>query len=136
MTLIKPRRSHMSDFFSDDWLNSKWLENDWTPAVNVVDEEEGYEIEVAAPGIKKEDFKVAVENGVLTITGESSTEDEEKSKNYTRKEFSSRSFTKSFTLPENISDDEVTAKYEDGVLKLSIKKSKSQLLPKKEVVIQ
>lgn len=136
MTLIKSRFPYLTDFFGDDWMQTNWKNSDWSPAVNVVDNKDSFEIEVAAPGLKKDDFKVSVENSVLTIKGETSKEEEEKTKNYTRKEFSSRSFTKSFTLPENIEGDNVKAKYDEGVLRLRLNKSTVELPPKREVVIE
>lgn len=136
MALIKSRFTDLSDFFSEDWFGGRALSNDWTPAVNVVEGEDNYEVELAAPGIKKEDFNVKVENGVLTISGETSKEEEEKNKNYTRREFSSRSFSKVFTLPENVEADNITAKHEDGVLRLTLKKSERELPSKRDVAIE
>ena len=135
MALIRSRFPDLSDFFSDDWFHSKVGNGGWAPAINVVDNEDNYEVEVAAPGIKKDDFKIQVENGVLTISGESSKEEEEERKNYTRKEFSSRSFSKSFTLPDNVEAEQVSAKHEDGVLRLTLKKIERELPSKKEVLI-
>ena len=138
MALIKskfPGFTHLTDFFDDDWLKSRFTNGDWIPAVNVIDNESNYEVEMAAPGFKKEDFNVTVENGVLSVSAKTEKEEEEKNKNYTRKEFSSKSFMKSFTLPENTEDD-VTAKYEDGVLRLVLAKSEVTKPPKKEVVIE
>ena len=105
------------------------------PAVNVVENDSNYEIEVAAPGFEKDDFRVMVENGILNIAAETSKEEEEKKKNYTRKEFSKRSFSKSFTLPENVKNEEVRAKYKDGVLMLQLEKSAIEAPLKKEIVI-
>ena len=125
MSLIKrnfPNFSAFNDFFDDAYLRSKFTNENWLPAVNVSDNEDGYEIEVAAPGMKKEDFKISVENGLLTISAESKTEEEEKGKNYTRKEFHSSSFLRSFTLPGNVSEDQIQATYEDGVLRLKLGK--------------
>ena len=79
---------------------------------------------------------MAVENGVLTVSGKTDKEEEEKKKNYTRKEFSSRSFSKSFTLPKNVKEEGVEAKHEDGVLKLMLKKTEKELPPKREVTVQ
>lgn len=138
MTLIKskfPGFTNLSDFFDDDWLKSRFTNGDWIPAVNVIDNENNYEIEMAAPGFKKDDFYVTVDNGVLSISAKSEQEEEENKKNYTRKEFSSKSFMKSFTLPENVTDD-ITAKYEDGVLRLSLLKTEASMPLKKEVVIE
>lgn len=137
MSLLKSNFANwptISDFFDDELMKGKF-NGDWSPAVNVMENEGNYEIEVAAPGLKKEDFSVSIESGVLTIIGETKKEEEEKRKNYTRKEFSSKSFTKSFTLPNNVVEDEVSAKYEEGVLKLTIHKTEKDLPPRKQVLI-
>ena len=138
MTLIKtnfPWTTDLSDFFDNDWLKTKFANGDWSPAVNIADNEGNYEIEVAAPGIKKDDFKVTVEKGLLTISGQTENEKEEKKKNYTRKEFSSKSFTRSFTLPANVTEEDVNAKYDNGVLKLTLKKTLKEAPKKKEISI-
>ena len=138
MALIKskfPVFTNLTDFFDDDWLKSRFTNGDLIPAVNVIDNDSNYEIEMAAPGFKKEDFNVTVDNGVLSISAKSEKEEEETKKNYTRKEFSSKSFLKSFTLPKNARE-EVTAKYEDGVLRLFVLKTAHEKPPKKEVVIE
>lgn len=137
MSLIKrdfPMLTNLSDFFDNDWFPSG-MENGWSPAINVVDNEKQYEIEIAAPGMKKNDFNVSVENGVLTVSGKTEKEEEEKKKNYTRKEFSSRSFMKSFTLPDNVDEEGLSAKYDDGILRVLLDKQEKELPPKKEVLI-
>jgi HSP20 family protein len=139
MTLIKsnfPVWNDLTDFFDDDWMKSNFSNRRWSPAINVVDNENNYEIEVAAPGLKKEDFNIAVENGVLTVSGKSEHEEEEKKKNYTRKEFSSRSFSKSFTLPQNVEEENVVAKHEDGVLRLVLNKTDKEIPMKKDIRIE
>ncbi len=139
MTLIKSNFSvwnNLSDFFDDDWLKAKMVKNGWSPAINISETDNHFEIEVAAPGMKKDDFNVSVENGILTISAKTTHEEEEKKKNYTRKEFSSKSFTNSFTLPENVEDEKVAAKYADGILKLTLKKVALKTPPKKLVKIE
>jgi HSP20 family protein len=139
MTLLKtnpPMWSNLSDFFDDDWLKSRFRTSEGLPAINVVDNDDNYEIQAAIPGYSKDDIQVSVESGVLTITGESKTEANEETKNYTRKEFSSRSFSQSFTLPENADDESVTAKYENGVLHLTLQKTEKSLPPKKDIRIE
>jgi HSP20 family protein len=138
MSLIKskmPSWPMLTDFFDDDWLKTKFMKEDWMPAVNVVDNEGDYEIEVAAPGLKKKDFHVTVKNGVLTVTGKTEKEEKEEKKNFTRREFSYKSFSRSFTLPEDVDEDSIVAKYEDGVLRLMLKKTEKALPPKKEVKV-
>lgn len=139
MTLIKtrfPAWDNLSDFFDDDWLKARMTRPEWTPAVNVIEHDNNYEIEVAAPGLKKEDFNVEVENGVLTITGKAREEDEERRKHYTRREFNMRSFSHSFTLPQDVVHDDVAAKYEEGILRLMLKRTERKLPPKKKVLIK
>lgn len=93
------------------------------PAVNVSETEEAYQLELAAPGKVKEDFKVEVENGTISISSEEEVSNESENKNYTRKEYSYNSFSRSFTLPENVSEEEIEAKYQNGVLKLTLPKN-------------
>lgn len=113
----------LSDFFDNDrFFDSDWLKKQSVPAVNVRETEKNFEIEVAAPGLSKKDFKITVDNGVLTISSEKKEEKEQKEKDYTRKEFSYSSFSRSFTLPENVNEDDVKANYEDGLLKLNVAK--------------
>ena len=94
------------------------------PAVNIVETDENYRLEVAAPGLKKEDFKVSLENDILTISTEKKSEAVEKNEKYTRKEFSYSSFLRSFTLPEIVNTESINATYEHGIMTL--------VLPKKE----
>jgi HSP20 family protein len=94
------------------------------PAVNITERKDDYLIAMAAPGLKKEDFKIDVEGNMLTISSEKEEENEEKEERYTRKEYSYSSFERSFTLPDEVNKDKIDAHYQDGVLEL--------VLPKKE----
>ena len=112
----------LSNFFDNDrFFDSNWLRTT-VPAVNVKEQDKNFEIELAAPGLSKKDFKVAAENGILTISSEKKEEQETKEKDYTRKEFSYSSFSRSFMLPENVNEEDIKASYEDGVLRLQIAK--------------
>ncbi|MBI3510980.1 MAG: Hsp20/alpha crystallin family protein [Bacteroidetes bacterium] len=147
MTLIKRTngnhpavRTFLSDFFDTDRFFGNSLfptfEAEWIPAVNVIENEKDFSIEVAAPGFRKNDFEIVVENGILNISAEHKEETEEKEKNYTRREFSYNQFSRSFSLPENSSDENVTAKYDEGVLKLTLsKKTIEPAKRKKEVQV-
>jgi HSP20 family protein len=129
--------SLLSDFFDDDRFYSPWLNRQSMPAVNVKENDKNYEVELAVPGYDKKDFNISVENGVLTVSAEKKEETEKKEDNYTRKEFGYTSFSKSFSLPENISEDDIGARYQDGVLKLSInKKNLNQPKVKKAIDIK
>jgi HSP20 family protein len=94
------------------------------PAVNITERKEDYLVSMAAPGLKKEDFKIDVEGNMLTISSEKEEENEEKDEKYTRQEYSYSSFERSFTLPDEVNKDKIDAHYQDGVLEL--------VLPKKE----
>lgn len=143
MSLIKTNngglstfRSMMSDFFdTDKFFNDDFFRKAALPAVNVIENEKNFDLELAAPGMKKDDFKINVENGVLSISAEKKEEKEEKDKNYTRREFSYNSFARSFTLPENANADEINARYENGVLRLSILKKVPSKPAKKEIAV-
>jgi HSP20 family protein len=105
--------------------------------VNVSEDEKGYEIEVAAPGFKKEDIKINVEDDVLTISAEARQEskDNNNGRQYSRHEYSYSAFSRSFTLPDDAKDDAITAHYENGILQLTIPKSKQQVKATKQIQI-
>ncbi|HET7899181.1 MAG TPA: Hsp20/alpha crystallin family protein [Flavisolibacter sp.] len=90
------------------------------PAVNIKNLGDHYAVMLAAPGLKKEDFHIDVDNNVLTISSEKKEEKEEKENNFTRREYSYTSFTRSFTLPEDVKQDAIEARYENGELQVSI----------------
>lgn len=126
--------SLMNDYFPPDWFGGTEKWNASAPAVNIKDNEEGFELELAVPGMKKDDFTVDIDNDVLTISSEMKSESEEKKDNYTRKEFSYSSFKRAFTLPETVDGAKIDAKYEDGILKLALPK-KQEALPKPKRLI-
>jgi HSP20 family protein len=97
--------------------------SEWTPPVDITEDEKEYLIKAELPEVKKEDVKVTVENGVLTITGERKFEKEEKDKKYHRIERAYGSFTRSFTLPDTAAGEKVSAEFKDGVLKVHLPKS-------------
>lgn len=126
-------------FMDNFWNAERFFDFDFgslTPAVNIKDNEKTYEVEVAAPGMKKEDFEVKVDNGVLRISAAKEEEKEEKEENYTRREFSYNTFTRSFVLPENVDADDVKAKYTDGILHLTMKKKKIEAPKAKRIEIK
>lgn len=124
-----------SDFFDDRWV--PFSRDDWNkiPAANIQEKETEYVIELAAPGMEKKDFHVDVENGNLCISSEKESKTEEKDNGYSRKEFSYNSFSRSFALPENITEDKIKASYKDGILSLTLPKSKEATVTKKEIRI-
>ena len=94
------------------------------PAVNITEQKDDYMVSLAAPGLKKEDFKIDVDGNMLTISSEKEEKKEEKEARYTRKEYSYSSFERCFTLPDGVNKEKIEAHYENGLLKL--------VLPKKE----
>lgn len=124
--------SWLSDLFDNDrFFDSDWMKKQSVPSVNVKEYDKGFDIELAAPGLSKKDFNITMENRVLTISSEKKEEMEQKEKDYTRKEFSYSSFSRSFALPENVNEGDVNATYADGILKLSLTK---KALPKEKVM--
>jgi len=120
-----------------DWNLTNFSSTNTTlPSVNVKENDDEFEIEVAAPGMKKDDFRINLNNGQLTISSEKKNEQENKSNGYSRKEFSYESFQRSFTLPENMVDsDKISAKYADGILYVNIPK-KEEVKPKPVIEIR
>ncbi|WP_026898810.1 Hsp20/alpha crystallin family protein [Daejeonella oryzae] len=90
------------------------------PAVNITESKDEYLVSLAVPGMKKSDFKIDLEGNMLSISSEKEESSEEKDKRFTRKEYSYSSFSRSFSLPEEINQEKIEAKYEDGVLKISL----------------
>jgi HSP20 family protein len=99
------------------------------PAVNITEQKDDYLVSLAAPGLKKEDFKIDVDGNMLTISSEKEDSREEKDKKFTRKEYSYSSFSRSFTLPEEINKEKIEARYEDGVLKISLPRREEAKTP-------
>ncbi len=93
------------------------------PAVNVVENENSYTIEVGAPGLNKEDFNVSVDDGVLTVSSEKERSNEDEKGDYKRREFSYTSFTRSFNLPSNVDAENIKAKHDNGVLYIELPKT-------------
>ncbi len=94
------------------------------PAVNIKETKNDFQVEVAAPGMRKEDFKIRLDHNILSISSERENNYDEKDEqgNYTRREFSYQSFQRSFTLPNMVESDKIAANYSDGILRLSIPK--------------
>jgi len=122
--------AYWDDFFNDSFfkqVNSSTSRGN-NPAVNVSEDEKGFTIEVAAPGIDRKDFRLEIENDVLTISSEHKESKKEEKQNYLRREFNYKTFKRSFELPETIDQEKINATHEAGVLTLS--------LPKIEEVVQ
>jgi len=124
--------SVFDDFFKpwNEWFDAGFPQSPMkVPAVNITEEENEYLVSLAAPGLKKEDFKIDLDGNVLTISSQKEERSEEKDKKFSRKEYSYSSFGRSFTLPEEISQEKITAKYEDGVLKVRLPRNEAAKKP-------
>ena len=135
--------SLLNDFFMDDWFNSSlanWrTEGATLPAVNVRETNDDFMIDVAAPGMKRDDFKVELDNNILTISSEKEEKQEEKDKNgkFTRREFSYQSFQRSFSLPESkVDGGKISAKYADGILHVVVpKREDAKVKPARQIAV-
>jgi HSP20 family protein len=114
-----------------DWNSSNFAGSNMTmPAVNIRENKNEFLIDVAAPGMTREHFRVNYDNGRLTISSEKKEEKQEKEEKFNRKEFSYMSFQRTFTIPENlVSGDKIQAKYENGILHITLPK-KEEVKPK------
>jgi HSP20 family protein len=124
--------SFFDEFFKpwNEWFDNGnvWGRTMQVPAVNIAEDKDSYQVSLAVPGMKKEDFKIDVDGNMLTISSEQteSKEEKDKDKKFTRKEYSYSSFSRSFTLPDEVLRDKIAAKYDEGVLTIT--------LPRKEGV--
>lgn len=130
--------SWMDDWFSRDFNtllseNARWT----TPSVNIKETDDHFGLEVAAPGLKKSDFNIALDNGLLTISSEKKVEDKQEEGHYTRKEYSYQSFKRTFTLPDSVDAAAISAVYEDGILNVVLpKKEEAKTQPPKTIEIK
>jgi HSP20 family protein len=148
MSLIKRNgnysdlRSTMNELINmnvDQFLNRNpfFVEPLQMPAVNIKETDNSFELSLAAPGLEKKDFKVEVDNNLLTISAERSQEKEEKENAYTRKEYNYNSFMRSFELPPYVNAEAIDAQYKDGVLTLTLpKKEEAKTNRRKEISIE
>ena len=148
MSIIKRNGSQMpafgsffDDFFSRDlfdWNNANFSNGSTLPAVNIKETAENFEVEMAAPGMNKEDFNVTLDNNLLTISASKREENEERDNGrYSRREFSYQSFQRRFMLPKDVVDvNDIHARYEHGLLRLVIpKREEAKQKPPKMIQI-
>jgi len=133
--------SLLDNLWSRDWMDWSNLNfsntNTTLPAVNVMENDNEYAIQLAAPGMTKDDFKIHLDGNVLTISSEKKEQKESKKDLYSRREFSYQSFQRSFTLPEyQVDREKVTASYNDGILNISIpKREEARPKPARQIEI-
>lgn len=133
----------VDDFFGRDFLPGNDLFDTQTgismPSVNIVEGKEDFRIEVAAPGLEKDDFKIDLENNVLTISSEreESSEQQENDNRYMRREFCYSSFRRAFSLPNTVDADKIEANHKNGVLSIAIpKREEAKVKPAKQIAIK
>lgn len=124
----------MDDFFQDSGLKPM-IRGVSVPAVNVTESKDAFKVNVAAPGFRKEDFKLEVRNGYLTISGESTASKEDQEETFTRREYAYNTFSRSFGLPDNVNAEAISAQYADGVLKVTLPKKKADEKPGKQIAV-
>lgn len=126
------------DYFGGEFLNSFFSDGaDYkVPAVNIRENDNRYEIEVAAPGLNKEDLKISLENKILTIKSEKETKDEVDNRNFMRREFGFSSFCRSFSIPESVNAEAIKASLRNGVLTIELPRhNEEKLKSSKEIKI-
>jgi len=122
--------SILNDTFLGDRLVSR------VPAVNIAETENEFHIELAVPGLKKEDFKINLEKNLLSISAEKKTENTEETKKYSKREYSYNSFVRTFTLPETVDHANIDAEYTDGVLSIKVAKKEEAKIQTREIAIK
>jgi HSP20 family protein len=145
MTLVKFNnglKNNSNPFFNDVFdsiLNDRFINDKLitrTPAVNIAETENDFQIELATPGLKKEDFKINLDKNVLSISAEKKTEESTETKKFSKREYSYNSFTRSFTLPDTADQTKIEADYTDGILKLTVAKREEAKFQSREIAIK
>ncbi|HMQ76246.1 MAG TPA: Hsp20/alpha crystallin family protein [Flavobacteriales bacterium] len=134
---VSPFNTLVNEFFGRDMNSMFGLDEPRhaLPSVNIIERDAEFKLEVMAPGYKKEDLKVNVEDNVLTVSAEKKNEEQKDGDRFTRREFHFSSFTRSFRLPESADADRIKAEYTDGILHLSIPKVEATKPKAKEIAV-
>jgi HSP20 family protein len=145
MTLVKfgkeQRNNVVNPFFNDVYslLNDSFLNErsaTWTPAVNIAETQNEFEVQLAVPGLKKEDLKINLDKNVLSVSADKKTETVDENKKFTKREYSYNSFSRSFTLPQSADSSKIEADYTDGILKLTIAKKEEAKFQSREIAVK
>ena len=136
MSLVKlSQRPSINSLFDDFFTNTEKLDTNYnkhtTPAVNVKEDEKSFIIELAVPGIKKQDLNIELDNNKLSISNEKESSKLEEKEKYTRREFVYSKFQRTFNLPKNVDEKNIAGDYKDGILTVTIPKIKERNLTKK-----
>ena len=120
--------------FNDTFFSDRMMSR--VPAANISESKDHYHVELAAPGLRKEDFKLSLERDVLSISVEQNGQQDSQERNFNKREFSYSSFVRSFTLPESADDNGIEAKYENGVLCINIPKREEAKMQSRQIEIK
>jgi HSP20 family protein len=121
-------------FFNDSFFSDRMISR--VPAVNISETDGEYHIELAAPGLKKENFKISLDRNILNISAEQKSEHNEEHKKYNKREYSYSSFVRSFALPDSADDARIEAEYNDGVLNVKVAKKEEAKMPTRQISIK
>jgi len=133
-TLLPGFNDVFESIFNDTFFNDRMITR--VPAVNISESENNYHIELAAPGLKKEDFKLHLDRNQLSISVEQSADHQDEQKNYNKREYSYSSFVRSFTLPESADDSQINATYTNGILRIDIAKREEAKAVRRQIEIK
>ncbi|MES2265816.1 MAG: Hsp20/alpha crystallin family protein [Bacteroidota bacterium] len=145
MTLVKFNnglKNNAHPFFNDVFdslLNDSFISDKLVarvPAVNIAENDNEFHIELAVPGLKKDDFKINLDKNILTVSAEKKTEASAESKKYSKREYSYNSFVRSFTLPDSVDHSKIEADYADGILKLTVAKREEAKFQSREIAVK
>ncbi len=145
MTIVKSRKNQeyypafanlVDNLFGKELAVTNERYNFPLPAVNIKESEEGFKLQVSAPGFSKESISISMKNNLLTLQGHVASEDEVSEEKFTRREFTTRSFERSFTLPAIVDSEKIEAKYENGILHVDLpKKEEAKVKPERLITI-
>jgi len=129
------RPMYMSNFFDNDFDSLFTAQKAFKPAVNIIEDDKAYMLELAVPGMSKNDIKIEIEKDLLIISSEQKESKETSDKGYSRREFGYQSFCRNFTIPENADSEKINASYKNGILQIEIPKAKEDVKVNKVIKI-
>ena len=138
MNLVRFNHPGFTNFFDNFERTHNGLTNESkgdVPSVNIIENDKDFVLEFAAPGVKKDDFNINLENQILTVSKEVKEDKKVKKENYTREEFTYGSFSRSFTLPKSVKFEKIAADYNQGILRITLPKKEEEAKLSREISI-
>jgi HSP20 family protein len=132
--IVNPFFNDVYSLLNDSFLNEKLATR--TPAVNIAETDTQFEIELAVPGLSKEDIKINLDKNVLSVSADKKTETVDENKKFTKREYSFNSFSRSFNLPESADHSKIEADYTAGILKLTVAKKEEDKFQSREITVK